>query len=65
MAKFKSDKYPALVVVVPGGRVRFVGGEAEATGEAAGVVRSLGDEYGVEQVEADVPKRTVARKIEK
>lgn len=46
--KFTCEKYPGLWVHDAG--VRFVDGEAEATGKAADALKALPDEYGVKAV---------------
>lgn len=53
MAKFTSEKYPSLRVSLPdGGSVKFIDGAAEATGDAAKVLKALPEDFGVSEVKA-------------
>jgi hypothetical protein len=53
MAKFTSEKYPSLRVSLPdGSSVKFVDGEAEATGDAAKALKGLHADYGVAEVKS-------------
>lgn len=59
MAKFKSETYPNLRVGVGGGAsVKFIDGQAEATGKAADALRNLDDSYGVSEVKSGSSKST-------
>lgn len=50
MVDFTCERYPKLRVNTPAGTVRFVDGRATAADEAAEVVRSIAEEFGITEV---------------